>query len=59
MNYSCRSGNKKLLEDKNTIIIDNSYNINKIENSFIYELNELNTRFQNPKILNQQIIFKF
>lgn len=59
MNYSCRSGNIKLLEDKNTIIIDNSYNINKIENSFIYELNELNTRFLNPEILNQQIVFKF
>lgn len=59
MNYSCRSGNMKLLEDKNTRIIDNSYNINKIENSFIYELNDLNTKVQHSKTLNEQVLFKF
>lgn len=59
MNYSCRSGNMKLLEDKNTRIIDNSYNINKIEKSFIYELNDLNTKVQHSKTLNEQVLFKF
>lgn len=59
MNYSCRSGNMKLLEDKNTRIIDNSYNINKIENSFIYELNDLNTKVQHSKTLNEQVFLKF
>lgn len=59
MNCRCRSGNMKLLEDKNTIIIDNSYNINKIENTFIYELNHLDTRIQGTKTLKEQIFFNF
>lgn len=59
MNYSCRSGNMKLLEDKNTIIIDNNYNINIVENSFENKLNGINTWIHSSTTAKEQIFFDF
>ena len=59
MNYSCRSGNMKLLEDKNTIIIDNNYNINIVENSFENKLNGINTWIHGSTTAKEQIFFDF
>lgn len=57
MNYSSRSGNMKLLSDKNIMVIDNSYNTYLLEDSFEKKLQEINILTSNSIPLNDQIYF--
>ena len=57
MNYSSRSGNMKLLSDKNIMVIDNSYNTYLLEDSFEKKLQEINILRSNLIPLNDQIYF--
>ena len=57
MNYSSRSGNMKLLNDKNIMVIDNSYNTYLLEDSFEKKLQEINILRSNLIPLNDQIYF--
>ena len=57
MNYSSRSGNMKLLSDKNIMVIDNSYNTYLLEDSFEKKLQEINILRSNSIPLNDQLYF--
>lgn len=57
MQYSCRSGNMKLLEDKNTIIIDNNFNITLLEDLLRDKLHEINNLTFDLILSNEQIYF--
>ena len=57
MNYGSRSGNMKLLNDKNIMVIDNNYNTYLLENSFEKKLQEINILRSNLIPLNDQIYF--
>ena len=57
MKYSCRSGNMKLLKDKNIVIIDNNFNLILLEDLFKHKFNEIDNLVVDLKILNQQIFF--
>lgn len=57
MQYSCRSGNIKLLKDKNTIIIDNNFNINLLEDLLRDKLHEINNLTFDLILSNEQIYF--
>lgn len=57
--YNCRSGNMKLLEDKNIMVIENDYNIKLLENLFESRLNEMNALDSCFASLNEQIFFRF
>lgn len=59
MNYRCRSGNMKLLKDKNVIMIDNNYNISFVENSLKSKLHEINSWSKGTTSSNEQIFFNF
>lgn len=59
INYGCRSGNMKLLKDKNVIMIDNNYNINLVENSLKNKLYEINAWSHGITSSNEQIFFDF
>ncbi|WP_434796256.1 DNA-processing protein DprA [Terrisporobacter vanillatitrophus] len=59
MNYRCRSGNMKLLKDKNVIMIDNNYNISLVENSLKSKLHEINSWSKGTTSSNEQIFFNF
>ena len=58
MQYSCRSGNIKLLKDKNTIIIDNNFDINPLEDLLKNKLNEINNLDFDLILSSEQIYFK-
>ena len=57
MNYGSRSGNMKLLNDKNIMVIDNNYNTYLLENSFEKKLQEVNILTSNLICSNDQIYF--
>ncbi len=57
MKEEFRSGNKKLLENKNTIIIDNNYNLNLLNISLNEKLLETNDLPDKKLLFNKQISF--
>lgn len=57
MKSSCRSGNLKLLKDKNTILIDNNFNINLLEDLLRDKLHEINNITFDLVSQNKQIYF--
>lgn len=57
--FSCRSGNVKILENKNTMIIDYNYEINLLENLFQHKLQEINRLNDYSMQQNNQISFNF
>lgn len=58
INLNCRDGNKKLLKDKNTLMIDNNFDINHLDyllKNKLFETNNIIFKLDLPK---EQISFK-
>lgn len=58
MQDSCRSGNAKILENKNTIMIDHHYDISLLEDLLQHKLHEINILSYDLISSNNQIYFE-